>query len=158
MNEAAEAATILGFDLVGAPAGFEHAVRVEDVGEQSLRRLHLHVGERRADIDAHVAVLVAGDADGGEDGLTLLRIAMHCRGGHVVLHDGGAVAAGLAEELLREVGHLSLAALVAPARLDIDPRGGELALLHALEEFQRGGAVGGENRHKVALQRRTGLG
>ena len=41
LNEAAEGATVLGFDLVGAPAGLENAVGIEDVGEQPLRWLDL---------------------------------------------------------------------------------------------------------------------
>jgi hypothetical protein len=41
LNEAAEGAIVLGFDLVGAPAGLENAVGIEDVGEQPLRWLDL---------------------------------------------------------------------------------------------------------------------
>ena len=38
----------VGLDGVGAPAGLEHAVGVEDVAEEGFRGHHFDVGERRA--------------------------------------------------------------------------------------------------------------
>ena len=102
-------------------------------------------------------MLVAGDADGRENLLPLFGVAVHGGGSHVFFDDGGAVAAGFAKEFLREFGHLTFATLIAPAFFDIDPGGGELALLHALEEFKCGGWVRGENGSQIAFQSRTGF-
>ncbi len=64
LDEATKAAAVFRLDGVSTPAGFEHAVGVEDVGEQTFGRLHLHVREWWSNIDAQSAVLVASNADG----------------------------------------------------------------------------------------------
>ncbi len=158
LDEASEGAAVSSFDLVAAPAGFEHAVGVQNVAEQGFGGLHFDVGEWRADIDAELAVLVAGDADGGEDLLAFFGVAGLFGGVEVAGDDFGAVAVGLAEELFGEFGHFAFAALVSPAFFDIDPSRRELALFHALEEFERGGGVGGEEGHEVAFEAGTAFG
>ncbi len=90
--------------------------------------------------------------------LAAFGVAFHRGGDHVFLHDGGAVGIGLAEELFGEFGHFAFAALISPAFFDIYPRGRELAFFHALEEFERGGGVGGEDGHEVTFEAGTGFG
>jgi hypothetical protein len=158
LDEAGEGAAVFGLDGVGAPAGFEHAVGIKDVAEEGFGGLDLHVGERRADIDAELAVLVAGDADGGEELLAFFGVAGLFRGVEIAGDDLGPVGVGLAEEFFGEFGHFALPALETPAFFDIDPRGRELAFFHALEQVEGGGGVGDEDGDEFAFERGAGFG
>ncbi len=158
LDEAAKGAAVLGLDGVGAPAGFEHAVGIKNVAEEGFGGLHFDVGERRADIDTELAVLVAGDAEGGEELLALFGVAGLFGGVEVAGDDLGAVGVGLAEEFFGERGHFALPTLETPAFFDIDPRGRELTFVHALEEVEGGGGVGDEDGDEFAFERGAGLG